>query len=513
MDAVLVGSERIRPCRLEEGSVTERLTKVNGVLLFQFNAINLSDSSTVSDRFSTAIEFKVNPILKSTLREWIQSKSVSERAYLEITWSSYPDTRVFLKVASIVDRLSISEGILRRAYAAKTAEGFFSYMENLEKNTREVYAGLAWVPLSGTGLQARISIARGLLWKANLVSERMAIGSTMILHEEQGIIHKAEDGKMQISMILSREKSVYKIYTFACGKCFVLEKRESLKEVEQQVIASIIEQSVGRGTASFPGLPKFSKVIDSVVKEDLSPLDVKLVLSEPYECSAANIISRRQRILPVSTRIVLKEGLSALSGLDTLINKLGFIHANIKLENVLYVRDREMLIGDMSGLIDISSAEKWLKSYETLDYASSHNFWNDIFTIQNLCEWGILLKREDLVTIEEISDRAQRALSKEESVEFVFKWYRQAAEKVAVFQLGVLFYQLLFEGNLPYSLKEKSEYMEVKEGDVDRITEALIWKIGVPMVAKTIASMLAIDLRSRPTVAEAVLNLKSCLCD
>ncbi len=513
MSIVLFGNEKIRPNHFGEGIIRERLIKANGVSLFQFNAINAETSSILHDQFPTAIVCKVNPVFKRTLREWIQSTSKSERAYLEITWTPYSDRRVFLNVASIVDRLCIPEETLRRAYATKTAEAFFSYLENMEKNTREVSSGLAWIPRNFKNLQWHIDQTKGLLRKANFVNERMSIGSTMILDGDTGFIHKAEDGKMQISMILSQEKSVYKIYAFACRKCFLLEKKETLKEVEQRVIASIIEQNTRRGSTSFPGLPKFLKVISSVVKEDLSSLDMKLVLSEPWRFSAANVISCRQSGLFVSTRILLKEGLSALSGLDTLINKLSFIHLNITIENTLYVQDRELLIGDTSRLVDVSSAEKWLKSYENFDCESSYNFSNDIFTIRQFCEWGILLSQGNLAAIEDVSAHAQRELSREECIEFVFKAYRQSAEKVAVFQLGVLFYQLLFQGELPYSLEENSKHMKMEESNEGGIIGILRDRIGVPKMAETIAGMLATNLRSRPTVAEAISYLKPFLQD
>ncbi len=139
--------------------------------------------------------------------------------------------------------------------------------------------------------------------------------------------------------------------------------------------------------------------------------------------------------------------------------------------------------------------------------------------------------REDLKAIEEIRKLGDAITLTEEEIAFLdrgilpesverkfeehmFNEYKKCAQKVAVFQLGSVFYEMLFEGNLPYSVV--NEYQVPTQGEFEVIARKLEERMPDNReLAVLIADMLSPEIdvdpskareRPSPEVIEAALK-------
>ncbi len=347
----------------------------------------------------------------------------------------------------------------------------------------------------------------------------VARGHTAELQDAESIIHKEVGGKVHLFVCLEKLGSggygdVYKVYNVTTGAFMALKRmNEGMLEIGEVELAREILASSEEGVF---GVQKFipfpHKVIDLRTRKEV---EVNWVVSRAYKCDAFAKLDARAAC-PVSLDVTVRECYSLVSGFNNLMNVFGRLHLDLKLENFLCAEDCEMVVGDLGGLSNISSAEAWADSIqnETIhdvctniyntkeDLGSLNEIIKIVRKVLNDGDFRPILKLSSILklTKEEVQELKIGGLPpavKEKFINHYFSQYKIAAERAAIFQLGTAFYALLV-GNFPYKASIEG-YSYPNEREFERV-EYELSKIGYPEVlSECLKHMLDEDPAKRPT--------------
>lgn len=270
----------------------------------------------------------------------------------------------------------------------------------------------------------------------------------------EGVIHKNAKGEIEITVSMDSlsdkgsEALVYRVYDVARKEMTALRVMRPYldKNIDAGIMKGLQTPEVSIAEAmmkrkkqggSLEGLQEFMGIdVHSVSYED-GVGELRAVKSRVYEGGDAESLKTADKKGKLHTvPKILSRFASVIFGVNTL-KSMNFIDLDIKLGNIFCSREGKMHLGDLGGVARVGSREELLDNDIAYSKAS---------TSKSDCDRLNALK-------EKLEFPKKRA--GEDTEESLMQEFRELADKVSVFQLGVALYQLLQEvpkegGPLPF---------------------------------------------------------------
>ncbi len=434
-------------------------------------------------------------------------------------------TTIYIKVDSAAKRLFSSSEEIR------SQESFQDYLEN---KTAEVWGQIDRIHSAADS--DKVS-------KSDLYSTAITVQVTALKNVKKGIFQEGDVQKIDRYTVLCQNNkiilieveigklgkgtfgTVYKVVDVSTGAVNALKRISRRFSSDEPELAREI---VNRDKPIF-GVQEFIKAPFAV--EDLKTgvkVEGSVVRSKLYKSDAFSKVVKRQSA-PVKTTIVLQECSRLITGLNNLQKELGRIHIDLKLQNFLCLEDGEMVVADLGDLPKVASKEAWVKAIfqNRLIHAYTARFTpeEEISSLKLFKESIVRVRQEkfnrppDMVFLKEAISLFGVTISKEERAilekgrlpqgledkfqEAAFKKYQEVSEKIAVFQMGYAFYQLICDNTSPYPRLEDSRHPNLNENQLSNILKELQLKMpDDPLAAKVISDMLHPNPAKRASIEE-----------
>ncbi len=488
-----------------------------------------SESSVVSGRLFSEVYIRLNSLSGDNISpmcliackthafatfygklESLIGVEIHQRRYIPLEIKEGENTKiVYVKVSSLAKRILLPESFIR--YQLMVKDSSTSVLEDVEDMHKAFLHGRL-DPLSKDieGLKNRM---KNVFTKALEVKDSLELGgSYLVLSSEEGskrqnlegVIHKNAKGEIQITVSVDSlsdkgsEALVYRVYDVAHREMAALRVMrpylnrnvdagimKGLQTPEVSIAEAMMERKKQGG--SLEGLQEFMGVdIHSISYED-GVGELRAVKSRVYEGGDAESLKAADKKGKLHTvPKILSRFASVIFGAN-ILKSMNFIHLDIKLGNIFCSKDGKMHLGDLGGVARVGSVKELLDNdiaYST--FSTSKSDCDRLNALQEKLE--VPEKREV-----------------EDTEESLLQEFKELADKVSVFQLGVALYQLLQEvpkeGEqlpIPYG-REEYGFLDPTEESWREVTQELNSKLeGVPALAEVISFMLHPDPAKRP---------------
>ncbi len=455
--------------------------------------------------------------------ESLMGIEIHQRRYIPLEVKEGSDTKiVYVKVSSFAKRIFLSESFVRHQLMFKAS--FTSVLAEVEDMHRAfLYGRLSPLAKNIEGLDGRM---KNVFAKALEVKDSLKEGGSFLVlsgkegskrQNLEGVIHKNIKGEIEITVSLDSlsdkgsEARVYRVYDVARKKITALRVMrpyldknvdagimQTLQTPEVSIAESMMEHKKKGG--SLEGLQEFTGIDIHKISYEDGVGELRAVKSMVYEGGDAESLKREDAkgVLHTAPKILARFA-SVIVGVNTL-QSMDFIDLDIKLGNIFCSKAGKMYLGDLGGVARVGSVKELLA--HDVAYSKSSTGKSDSDRLNALQE------KLEFPTKREVGDTEESLLRE----------FRELADKVSVFQLGVAIYQLLQEvpkdgGELPFPYgREEYDFLDPKVEDWIEVSKELGNKLcDFPELAKVISNMLHPDPIKRPDMGAVQVAFKEYL--